>query len=78
MSQRNVEQVIGRLVTDEAFRRRFEENPVAALQELSMSGVALNVIELHALAAIDPYSVARFAEAIDLRIQKAGINGGKS
>ena len=34
MSQSNVERIVGRLVTDEAFRRRFWENAGRALEEL--------------------------------------------
>lgn len=78
MSQRNVQQVIGRLVTDEAFRLRFEESPGAALAEMIVSGLELTTVELLALASIDRRVVARFAEAIDPRIQKIAVNGGSS
>ncbi|MGH9462871.1 MAG: Os1348 family NHLP clan protein [Vicinamibacteria bacterium] len=78
MSQRNVQQVIGRLVTDEAFRRRFEESPGAALAEMIVGGMELTAIELLALASIDRRYVAQFAEAIDPRIQKIAVNGGSS
>ena len=78
MSQRNVERVIGRLVTDEDFRHRFEENPVAAVYEMQESGVELTALELLALASIDPYRATRFADAIDPRIQKAAFRGGPS
>ena len=77
MSQRNVEQVIGRLVTDEGFRRRFAEGPRAALEELVAGGLELNPCELRALVALDPQRVARFAEALDPRIQKCDLHGGK-
>ena len=73
MTQRNVEQVIGRIVTDEGFRRRFEEKPFEALFEIVASGVELSTLELSALAAMDPALVARFAHALDPRIQKAGL-----
>ena len=77
MSQRNVERVIGRLVTDEAFRRRFAQAPRAVLQGLAAGGVELNPCELQALAAIDSRELARFADAIDPRLQKSDLHGSK-
>ncbi len=73
MSQRNVEQVIGRLVTDEGFRRRFAADPSAAIQELIESGLHFNVCEVRALIALDRERVARFAEAIHPSIQKVEL-----
>jgi hypothetical protein len=70
MSQQNVERVIGRIVTDHGFRRRFEERPFEALFEIVASGVELTTVELQALAGLDPTVVARFADALDPRIQK--------
>jgi hypothetical protein len=78
MCQRNVERVIGRLVTDEDFRRRFAETPGAALQEMIECGLELTDLELRALASIDAQLVALFADAIDPRIQKINLNGGRS
>lgn len=71
MSQCNVERAIGRLVTDEGFRRRFSRDPRTAVQELVDGGLVLNACEVRALLALDPRRVERFAEAIDPRIQKA-------
>ena len=76
MSQRSVERVIGRLVTDESFRRRFTADPGVALRELAASGLDLNPCEVVALASIDPRLVARLADAIDPRLQKADLYGG--
>lgn len=70
MSQRNVERVIGRLVTDEQFRHRFESNPVLALQEAAAAGAELTDVEMRALAGLDTRVVSRFADAIDPRLQK--------
>jgi len=78
MSQAHVEQVIGRLVTDERLRRRFAAFPGATLQDLIDRGLELNDCELQALAAIDPRRVRRFAEALHPSIQKAEIKGGRS
>ncbi len=75
MSQRYVECIIGRLVTDEAFRRRFLRDPADALRSAVDSGVELNDCEIRALAAIDPHQALRFAESIDPRIQKADLHG---
>jgi hypothetical protein len=73
MSQQNVERLIGRMVTDHALRRRFEEKPLEALFEIVASGVELTTVELQALASMDPAVVARFAEALDPRIQKVEL-----
>ena len=76
MSQRNVERVIGRLVTDEAFRRQFGDDPQTTLEELATGGIELTPCEVHALIGIDPRQVARFADALDPRLQKADCHGG--
>lgn len=73
MSQHNVEQVIGRLATDEGFRRRFNDDPTALIQALVDDGLHLNPCERRALAALDPQQVARFAAAIDPCIQKVEL-----
>jgi len=76
MSQRNVERVIGRLLTDEAFRHRFARDPVATLRELNESGCELNPCELRALASIDAEQASSFAESLDPRILKCDIQAG--
>ncbi len=70
MSQQNVERVIGRMVTDQGFRRRFQRKRFEALFEIVASGLELTTVELQALAAMDSALVARFADALDPRIQK--------
>jgi hypothetical protein len=76
MSQRNVERVIGRLATDEAFRRQFTTDPKATLRDLLAGGLELNDCELWALASIDRDALGTFAEAIDPRLQKSDLHGG--
>jgi hypothetical protein len=75
MSQRNVERVIGRLATDEAFRRRFAGDRQSALAELIADGVELTRCEQMALGALDTLAVGRFADAIDPRLQKCELHG---
>jgi hypothetical protein len=76
MSQRNVERVIGRLATDEAFRRQFTTDPRATLREVIAAGVELNDCELWALASIDRAALDRFADALDPRLQKSDLHAG--
>jgi hypothetical protein len=76
MSQRNVERIIGRLVTDERFRRRFAEDPPGALGELTRYDCDVTSSELRALASIDPALVERLADSIDPQLQKADLQGG--
>jgi hypothetical protein len=70
MSQRTVEAVIGRLVTDEGFRRRFRESPGTVLDELIASGVALTAVERQALVEMDGTACEQFADRVDPRLQK--------
>jgi hypothetical protein len=76
MSQCNVERVIGRLVTDDGFRRRFTQDPVGTLREVVTGGLELNACERRALGAIDPERLARFVESLDPCIQKVELQGG--
>ena len=70
MSQRSVEQVIGKLATDEGFRRQFEVNRKAALTE---SGLQLTPVEQRALLDLDVNACERFAGQLDPRIQKISL-----
>ena len=70
MSHRSVETVIGRLVTDEGFRRRFLGDPGAALADLGRCGCELTAVELEALAGIDGGALKTFTAALDRRLQK--------
>jgi len=70
MSQRTVESVIGRLVTDEDFRRRFSERPAAVIDELIASGTELTPVERRALLDLDAAACEQFADRVDARLQK--------
>ncbi len=70
MSQRTVEAVIGRLVTDEGFRRRFGDNPATVIDELIVSGAALTPVERQALLDMDTTACEQFADRLDPRLQK--------
>jgi hypothetical protein len=70
MSQKCVEAVVGRLATDEAFRRRFQEDRAAVLDELIAQGAQLTAVERQALLDLDFSACERFAERLDPRIQK--------
>jgi hypothetical protein len=78
MSQNNVERIIGVLVTDEGFRRRYANDPLAAIQQIADSGFELTVCEKRALATLNPQELERFADAIDARLQKSDLKRGVS
>ena len=71
MSQRGVEVVLGRLATDTALRRRFEQGPRHTLQELVAEGIELTGVERSSLERLDGPALDRFARSLDPRIQKA-------
>ena len=70
MAQRSVETLIGRLMTDEAFRSAFAADANSVLSGFVESGHELTRLEISALCAT-PFSVwERAAEDIDSRLQK--------
>jgi len=75
MSQHNVERIIGLLATDEGVRGRFRKDPRATLQELLDRGFELNDCEFSSLVALDAREIARFARALDPRLQKIDLRG---
>jgi hypothetical protein len=75
MCQRTVETLIGKLMTDEAFRRRFAADRQAVLTELVACGFVVNACEREALGTLDLAALGRWAEEIDPRLQKADLSG---
>ena len=73
MSQRSVEIVIGKLVTDEEFRRRFESHRQETLLELTSAGMHLTPVELRALLDLDFGACRHFAKRLDERLQKVSL-----
>ncbi len=65
MSQLAVEQTLGRLLTDAAFRRQFFEDPCRAS---ILSGLKLSAEELEALRRLPRTDLAGLASRLDDRI----------
>jgi hypothetical protein len=76
MSQKNVELIVGRLATDEDFRRLFQTDPAKSINELTEHGIELTRSEVAALVATDTKVFDRVAEALDPRLQKASLRSG--
>ena len=76
MTQRCIEMVIGRLLTDQSFRDTFLTDPHRALSELLERGVHLTHAEIAALVATDHALWGRVAEQIDPRLQKVSLTDG--
>ena len=73
MSQRSIEVVVGKLVTDEAFRKLFLREPRLALEELAAHGLVLTDIEMRALLNTATTVWTRVADELDPRLQKASL-----
>lgn len=71
--QRSIEILIGKLITDEEFRRAFQADPKATLDAVRGSGLELNSGEILALTETDRSMWDRFADEIDSRLQKASL-----
>jgi DNA-binding NarL/FixJ family response regulator len=73
MSQWGVQLAIGKLLTDEEFRRRFEQRRRECLTGLRERGVDLNDAEIAALVEADPRVWSTMAERIDRRLQDGRV-----
>lgn len=73
MSQRAVEHTVGRLVTDEAFRRLFRSDATDAFRQLAEEGLELTAYEKAALTATDPSLWEAIADGVDPRLQKISL-----
>lgn len=78
MAQRIIEVLIGRLITDEEFRRGFLEDPEGTLLELCDLGLELSRTEIAAVLNTDPTLWARTADALDPRLQKVSLKKEKA
>ena len=70
MSQRTIERVIGRLLTDEELRHQFTRCPRRTLVQLNEQGWELSRLEVDALLAIEIGLWSEVAARIDSRLQR--------
>jgi hypothetical protein len=74
VSQRSIEILIGRLITDEAFRSVFLQHPKSAIETFVEGGHELTPIEIDAIATV-AHEFWYFAAAeIGPRLQKASLS----
>jgi hypothetical protein len=74
MSQRTVELIIGRLLTDEDWRHRFAADPFRTLASLCDQGYELSRSEIDALASTDPTLWGRTARHIHPSLQRCTLH----
>lgn len=74
MAQKNVQLIIGRVLTDEEFRADFLERPIATLASLRDQGYELTNVEVDALTSTDGQLWRCGADWIDARIQRCRLN----
>ena len=65
MSQAAVERTLGKLVTDDGYRRRFFRDPAAAS---FAAGLELSPAEVDALSHLPLEAIIRFSSCLDARI----------
>lgn len=74
MSQVHVEQILGKLVTDERWRSLFRQSPAAALDALAAASVLdITTTERRALVALPADALDRFADSLDPRLQRPEV-----
>lgn len=74
MSQRSIEILIGRLITDESLRNSFLDDPRKAVAAFIDSGHEVTVIEMDAITTVALEFWHYAAGEIDLRLQRASLS----
>ena len=73
MAQRSIEILIGRLITDEAFRSAFRSDATTTLTRFIESGYELTSLEITALRTTPADVWELVADHIDPRLRKASF-----
>jgi hypothetical protein len=73
MSQKTVQLIIGKLLTDEEYRFRFVREPLDALVALRDRGFELTQSEIEALARTDREFWTEAASRIDPQLQRCSL-----
>lgn len=73
MSQRHIEKLVGRLLTDEELRSNFIRRPAETLDTLSAEGWEISALEREALLAEDPQLWRDLARRIPSRLQRCNL-----
>ena len=74
MSQKTVQFIIGRLITDEDYRLQFLGDPRGVLNALRDQGVELTRGEIEALLRTDLALWTEAAERIDSQLQRSSLS----
>lgn len=74
MSQRSVEILLGKLVTDEEVRHRFRVDPEDVFATARSQGLEISAVEAEALRALDAGALEQLAGVLDPRLQKASLH----
>jgi len=78
VAQRSIEILVGRLLTDEAFRNAFLRNHSTVLEAFCETGHELTTWEIAALTATPKRLWNEFAAQLDPRLQKANLGKGRA
>jgi len=73
MSQRHIEKLVGRLLTDEELRSAFIRRPAETLDSLCAAGWEISPLEREALLAEDPTVWRDLARRIPRRLQRCNL-----
>ena len=73
MAQRSIEILIGRLITDDAFRSAFRSDVTTTLLRFIESGYELTTLEITALRTTSADVWELVADQIDPRLRKASL-----
>lgn len=76
MSQRNVELLIGRLLTDDELRGQFVRDPRRVIDAFRRQGWELSEGETEALASTDTKTWAELAARIPSRLRRCNLRSG--